>query len=68
MDYLSTAASGLYYIVYPIVFVFGLLLYVLNIVTAPLQHLAHYVLYACWYLIALINLEVNTMHEKLTSF
>ena len=49
MDYVSTALTILYYIVYPIVFILTLLLRVLGTITAPLLYLGHYFLYALWY-------------------
>lgn len=49
MDYLSTAWTGVSYIVYPIFYILFLILNVLSIITAPLVHLGHYVLSGCLY-------------------
>ena len=54
MDYGSTVWSIVYYIAYPIGCISYLILYVLSIITAPLQHLMHHLLYACWYPIRIL--------------
>ena len=54
MDYLSTAWNLLGYISLPVVYILNLIFSILNIVTAPLQHLVQYTAYACWYPISLL--------------
>lgn len=49
MDYLSAALTAVYYIAYPIFYIINFILFVLAMITAPLLHLGHYCLYACWY-------------------
>ena len=64
MDYLSAAWTAVYYVAYPIFCVLDLILSVLAMIIAPLSHLGHYCLYACWYaLCTLAKFEVG--HEKL---
>lgn len=60
MDYLSAAWTAVYYVAYPIFYILSLILSVLTMITAPLSHLGHYCLYACWYaLCALAKFEVG---------
>ena len=54
MDYEPTTWSIIYYITYPVVYILGLILNLLYIITAPLQHLVHHLLYACWYPIRIL--------------
>ena len=64
MDYPSTAWTAVYYTAYPIVYILNLILSILAVFAAPLLHLSHYCLYACWYIFcALGKFEVG--HVKL---
>ena len=66
MDHLSVALTVLYYIVYPIFYLLGLLLSILAIITAPLLHLGHYLLYALSYPIHFLGkFEVALSNLKL---
>ena len=64
MDYPSTAWTAVYYAAYPVVYILNLILAILAVFAAPLLHLSHCYLYACWYILcALGKFEVG--HVKL---
>ena len=66
MGYLSIAWTGVYYIVYPIFYIICLILHVLSIITAPLFHLGHYIVYACSvvpiYILAKFEVGLQSKH------
>lgn len=55
MEYLSFPLNALYYIAYPLFYILYLVFAVLTIITAPLLHLGHYFLYACYYPIHILG-------------
>lgn len=60
MDSLSATWTVVYYLAYPFFYILNLILFVLGVITAPLLHLGHYCLYACWYALhALGKFEVR---------
>lgn len=55
MDYLSAAWTAVFFIAYPIFYILNFILFVLSIIIAPLLHLGHYCLYACWYALRVLG-------------
>lgn len=54
------AWTAVYYAAYPIIYILNLTLLMLAVFAAPLLHLSHYYLYACWYILcALGKFEVG---------
>ncbi len=68
MDYLSATLTVLYYFAYPIFFILQVILSILAIITAPLLHLGHYFLYACYYPIHILGkFEVLLLAPRINS-
>ncbi|KAF6223482.1 hypothetical protein HO133_000325 [Letharia lupina] len=55
MDYLFAAWTVIYFIAYPIFYILKFILFLSAIITAPLLHLGHYCLYACWYVLRVLG-------------
>ena len=55
MGYLSIALTAVYYITYPIIYALSTILSILLVITAPIVHLGHYILYAFWYPIHILG-------------
>ena len=55
MDYSPASWTVAYYIAYPIFYILNLILFVLALITAPLLHLGHYCLYACWHALRVLG-------------
>ncbi|KAL9640177.1 MAG: hypothetical protein Q9164_000445 [Protoblastenia rupestris] len=49
MSYLVAALTVLYYLTYPIFYVLHIIISILQVIIAPILHLGHYFVYACWY-------------------